>query len=231
MTVFVSHSHADEGVYSTFTLLLDGREVERWDYEDMAIGRPVADQLREAIRYCDACVFLATKSSLASPWCMAELGAFWGAGKPVMVFLAEQDVAEADIPVQFQGTLWTRDANRIIAAIGVGAKSTTGDVLTPDLVLLLRYLERDDRWILPDNYGLPLALVNGADRDASEGELRGWKRAVRYAMLFLAHQGLVDKQADTSVVYSISEYGRRTLNAPSVRRRFSATFERELEQI
>lgn len=66
----------------------------------MAIGQSLADQL---VRTCEACVFLATKCSVDSAWCMAELGAFWGAGKQVIVSLAEAAVREAQLPVQFPG--------------------------------------------------------------------------------------------------------------------------------
>lgn len=89
MNIFVSHSRQDEAIYSNFCLVLDGSGVKRWDQESLAVGRSLSDQLREAIRICDACVFLATKRSVESKWCMAELGAFWGAGKNVIIFLAD----------------------------------------------------------------------------------------------------------------------------------------------
>jgi hypothetical protein len=153
MSIFVSHSQQDEAAYSNFCLVLDGSGIKRWDQQTMAVGQSLADQLREAIRTCDACVFLATKRSVDSKWCMAELGAFWGAGKRVIVFLADPEVSEAQLPGQFQGNLWSRDARKVLEAIQTVSGSVPDDVLTPDLVLLLRYLERDNRWILPDFYG------------------------------------------------------------------------------
>lgn len=86
MGVFISHSQKDEAAYSGFCLALDGKHIDRWDPESMAIGQSLADQLREAIRICDTCVFLATKRSVESKWCMAELGAFWGAGNMSLSF-------------------------------------------------------------------------------------------------------------------------------------------------
>jgi repressor of nif and glnA expression len=59
-------------------------------------------------------------------------------------------------------------------------------------------------------------------------ELRGWKRAVRYGLLYLAHQGLTQKQADTAVTYSISSYGKDVLNSQRVRQRFKDTFDEVL---
>ena len=228
MSIFVSHSQQDEAVYSNFCLALDGAGVERWDPKTMAVGQSLADQLREAIRICDGCVFLATKRSVESKWCMAELGAFWGAGRHVMIFLADPDISEAQLPTQFQGNLWTRDARRVLESIRALAATVPDDILTPDLVLLLRYLERDDRWILPDFYGRALAVANGVAEKIEDAELRGWKRAVRYGLLYLAHHGLAQKQSDTSVTYSISRYGKHVLNAPRVRQRFHESFAKVL---
>lgn len=231
MSVFVSHSKQDEAVYSNFCLALDGSAVERWDPDTMAVGQSLSDQLREAIRVCDACVFLATKRSVASKWCMAELGAFWGSGKQVIIFLADPEVEDAQLPAHFQGNLWTRDARRVLETIRGLSAAVSDRVLTPDLVLLLRYLERDDRWILPDHYGRGLAVANGLPEDIDDAQLRGWKRAVRYGLLYLAEHGLTRKQSDTSVTYSITNYGKSVLNSPVVRQRFRESFEKVLRPL
>jgi hypothetical protein len=158
---------------------------------------------------------------------MAELGAFWGAGKQVIIFLADPEVSEAQLPAQFQGNLWTRDARRVLETIRA-LSATVPDILTPDLVLLLRYLERDDRWVPPDLYGRGLAVANGVAADTKGEELRGWKRAVRYGLLYLAHHGLTQKQSDTSVTYNISKYGKEVLNSTKVQQRFQETFDKVL---
>jgi hypothetical protein len=226
--VFISYSQKDEAVYSGFCYALKGAGVDFWDQHTLAVGQSLADQLREAIQVCDACVFLATKWSVESKWCMAELGAFWGAGKQVMIFITDPEVGEAQLPSQFQGNLWTRDAGKVMTSIQTLSGQMVGDVLTPDLVLLLRYLERDEQWILPDHYGKSLAVANGVSVDIGDIELRGWKRAVRYGLLYLAHHGLVNKQSDTSVTYTISEYGKSTLDSSTVRLRFPEVFKKEL---
>jgi TIR domain len=228
MNIFVSHSQQDEAAYSTFCLTLDGLGIKRWDPAKMAVGQSLADQLREAIRVCEACVFLATKRSVDSKWCMAELGAFWGTGKHVMIFLADPEITEAQLPVQFRDNLSTRDARRVLESIQALSATGPDDILTPDLVLLLRYLERDDRWVLPDVYGRGLAVANGVAEQIEGAELRGWKRAVRYGLLYLAHHGLTQKQTDTSVTYSISQYGKDVLNSARIRQRFRESFEKAL---
>jgi hypothetical protein len=228
MSIFVSHSQQDEAAYTNFCVALDASRVKRWDQQTMAVGQSLADQLKEAIRICDACVFLATKRSVESKWCMAELGAFWGAGKRVIVFLADPEISEAQLPVQFQGNLWSRDARKVLETIQALSGTVPGEILTPDLVLLLRYLERDDRWILPDFYGRALAVANGLPKETEDAALSGWKRAVRYGLLYLAHHGLTRKQSDTSVTYSISQYGKDVLNSPKLRERFRESFEKVL---
>jgi len=159
---------------------------------------------------------------------MAELGAFWGAGKQVIIFLADPEIGEAQIPIQFQGNLWTRDARRILETVQSISTMVPGEILTPDLVLLLRYLERDNRWILPDYYGKCLASANGLSEHVEESELRGWNRAVRYGLLYLANHGLANRQADTSVTYSISDYGKEVLNSSRVKQRFQEAFDKTL---
>ncbi len=77
----------------------------------------LSDGLQTAIEECEVCVFLATKRSLDSRWCMAELGAFWGSKKNVIVYLADPDLLDVDLPPQFRGNLWTSDASKLIEAI------------------------------------------------------------------------------------------------------------------
>ena len=117
MPVFISHSHDDEAAYSSLCLALDGQNIPRRDVSKMSPGLPLSEQLRNAIDECEACIFIATKRSLDSRWCLAELGAFWGAGKLVVLYVADPEVTEIDHPPQFQGNLWTTDARRVIETI------------------------------------------------------------------------------------------------------------------
>jgi TIR domain len=117
MQAFISHDQEDSTLYSSLCLALTGANIPRWDPTSMIAGRSLAGQLKEAIQSCDVCVFLATRRSLESKWCAAEVGAFWGAGKTVVVFLADPTVKESDLPPQFQGYLWASDAGQLIDAI------------------------------------------------------------------------------------------------------------------
>lgn len=115
--VFISHSHEDSAAYSTLCLALDGSNVSRWDISNLSVGKPLAEGLRAAIEECNVCIFLATARSLESRWCLAEVGAFWGAGKKVVIYLADPEVDESKLPPQFRGNLWTSDANKLLSAI------------------------------------------------------------------------------------------------------------------
>jgi TIR domain/Domain of unknown function (DUF6430) len=115
--IFVSHCHEDQAAYTSLCLALDNSGVSRWDVSELSLGKSLAEGLRTAIEECDICVFLATSRSLKSQWCLAELGAFWGAGKRVLIFQADPNILESEHPPQFHGNLWTSDAKQLLKAI------------------------------------------------------------------------------------------------------------------
>ena len=117
MLVFVSHSQEDKGLYTALGLALDAAHIARWDSATMSPSESLAEQLREAIRKCDVCVLLLTRRSVTSRWCLAEVGAFWGAGKKIFLFMGEPDLTDAELPPQFKGSLWTSDARLLVAEL------------------------------------------------------------------------------------------------------------------
>ena len=126
MPAFISHSFQDVAVYSTLCLALDSAGADHWDPKTMAAGESLSDQLRSAIKSCEACVLIATRRSVESPWCLAELGAFWGAGKSVILFMADPDLADSVLPPQFKGNLRANTAQELISALAsVAAKQRT----------------------------------------------------------------------------------------------------------
>jgi hypothetical protein len=114
MAAFISHSQKDSGMFSALRAGLAGQGIKVWDPTSMEAGASLSEQLRETISGCDVCVFLATKSSVESGWCMAELGAFWGAGKRVIVFIADPAIDEAQLPPQLRGNLWTNNFDQVV---------------------------------------------------------------------------------------------------------------------
>lgn len=117
MPAFISHSFKDEAIYSAICLALDGAGLDRWDPATMTPGGSLSDQLHKAIQGCEVCIFLATRSSIESPWCLAEVGAFWGSGKTVIIFLADPDLTDSILPPQFKGNLMARTAHKLIEAV------------------------------------------------------------------------------------------------------------------
>lgn len=115
MPAFISHSHHDHSTYKSLCAALDDAQVPRCDVLELVPGESLAEQLQHAIAKCNVCIFLATTNSINSPWCHAEVGAFWGAGKRVLVYLGDRRVEES-IPPQFRGHLWLDDVHRVVKA-------------------------------------------------------------------------------------------------------------------
>jgi hypothetical protein len=117
MPTFISYSQKDEAAFTTLCLALEGQKIDYWDPKTMRVGASLKEQIRESIKKCDACIFLATHNSIDSEWCLAEMGAFWGAGKTVIVFMADSSLSENEVPVQFKGDLWTRDTRKVLESV------------------------------------------------------------------------------------------------------------------
>lgn len=58
----------------------------KFDDEILLPCNRVNDRLREEIKRADGCVWLLTENSLRSQWCLMEVGVFWGADKPIIIY-------------------------------------------------------------------------------------------------------------------------------------------------
>ena len=138
MRVFVSHSQSQEDANSYFKLCtaIERAGISRWDPSSLAHGASLSDQLRNAINDCDMCVFLATKNSIKSRWCLAELGAFWGMNKRVIMYIGDRKIKKSKLPKQFAGHKFTRDRAKVVREL-----TKTYDQLTKiyDLVLVTEW--------------------------------------------------------------------------------------------
>jgi len=113
MTVFVSHSLQDTAQFENVTQWLDLHKVPYWRPADLKSGESLRDQLRASIRSCSVCVFIATHTSVTSSWCGAELGAFWGAGIPVITYMADASLTEDALPVILRGDVHTAKLSEV----------------------------------------------------------------------------------------------------------------------
>jgi CheY-like chemotaxis protein len=127
MTVFVSHSFDDQSEFENVTDWLDRLGVPYWKPAEIKTGASLRGQLRQAVGSCSVCIFIATRKSVLSSWCSVELGAFWGADIPVIVYLADASLAEEDLPSIVQGDVWDRRLSRIAARAAELVKEREGD--------------------------------------------------------------------------------------------------------
>jgi hypothetical protein len=101
--------------------------------------------------------------------------------------------------------------------------------LTGDLVLLLRFLGREDgQWMPQEYYVEDIALFNKAPKQADPHIALGWKRAVRYQMLCLYLQGLAEVNKVSSIMYRISDKGRKVLELLKTKPDYASIFQHEL---
>jgi hypothetical protein len=63
--------------------------------------------------------FIATANSLKSGWCPAEIGAFWGLGRPVVMYLADDKLTEDHLPKEFVGDKFARTIREVVDAVKI----------------------------------------------------------------------------------------------------------------
>lgn len=115
MKVFISHYFGDEARFDDLCHALEKENVPYWNPQEMRSGASLREQLQKAIEECALCIFLATRKSVESSWCNAELGAFWGSKKRVIVYVADDSLSDEDIPPQFKGDLYHRKIRHVVA--------------------------------------------------------------------------------------------------------------------
>lgn len=113
MSAFISHSFENKPEFENITDALRLRDVPFWNPAEIKPGASLREQLRAAVERCHLCIFIATRKSIESSWCGAELGAFWGAGKPIIVYIAEPSLLDEDLPQIVQGDVWERRIAKI----------------------------------------------------------------------------------------------------------------------
>ena len=117
MAVFISHSFENKAEFDNIADALETDGIQYWKPESLKAGASLAEQLRSAITEAEVCIFVATRHSVSSNWCGAEIGAFWGAGKPVVIYVAEASLDDAQMPKQFQGHLFERRISRVVTSV------------------------------------------------------------------------------------------------------------------
>ena len=116
MKLFISHSSKDKSKFNDLCLVLKEGGFTCWNPKVIP-GTVLSEQLQSAITECPICVFIATKNSLDSAWCQAELGAFWGAAKPVIIFLTDSSITENFLPKQLNGIVHAKSMHEVLEGV------------------------------------------------------------------------------------------------------------------
>lgn len=117
MTVFISHSFDDGSDFENISYTLDTAGVTYWPPTSIKAGESLRAQLHDAIGGCGACIFLATRQSVASQWCHTELGAFWGVGRPIVVYRADPSLSRENLPSIVRDDVWEDRLPRLVARV------------------------------------------------------------------------------------------------------------------
>jgi len=115
--IFVSHAHSEHHLFDSFRRECADRGIDVWTPQELKPGSSLAGQIRNAVVACDACVFIATAASVKSDWCLAEVGAFWGVGKPVIPYL-HSGAGSAELPDIFGGDFVSSDPFEVMRTAG-----------------------------------------------------------------------------------------------------------------
>jgi WD40 repeat protein len=131
VSLFLSHSSQDRDVVDDIQrrLAREGFEAVFLDYDPdhgIPAGRQWEPELYSALQRCDAVLFVATRASVESRWCFAELALARSTGKPVFPVRVSADVTHpligdiqwADVTVEGEGAykrLWTAMRDRGVA--------------------------------------------------------------------------------------------------------------------
>ncbi|MEO6165102.1 MAG: toll/interleukin-1 receptor domain-containing protein [Candidatus Binatia bacterium] len=151
MVIFVSYAFEDRAHFENITDALEDAGLEYWKTGDTRAGEQLSKQLQDAISHSALCIFIATRNSVASSWCNAELGAFWGAKKRVLIFIADDTLQEADLPKQFQGHFLQRRIKGLVKDCKqyLEELSSSGDAVgDPSEGVFLHKVTREDLTML-----------------------------------------------------------------------------------
>lgn len=170
--VFISHSFENKDQFHNIADALAQAGVAYWNPDDVKPGSSLRDQLRQAVGECSVCVFVATRRALKSSWCGAELGAFWGAGKPIIVYLADSELKNEELPPVVQDDVWEGKIKKIVERAGELARAAAAAAGDPDSAPLNNLTAGDLKKLIVAAVSLS-AADSKSDGDAPSAEKVG----------------------------------------------------------
>lgn len=134
MRVFISHSmsEGDRDHFENLTAMLEEAKIAFFDPKSMNGSEALRDQLLNALRACDLCVFIFTERSVTRPWCLYEIGAFWGRGRPVIVYQTRPELDEKLLPELLQGLVRFHNIKTLISDVRGARERSRDDKKAPD---------------------------------------------------------------------------------------------------
>lgn len=115
--VFISYSHEDKEITDDLISRLRNENFLCIRDDELRSGESISEQLRRLISECVACIFIATNKSAESQWCLEELGAFWGAGKKIIIYQPTISNEKVKIPELFQQYLRADTIDSVISSL------------------------------------------------------------------------------------------------------------------
>lgn len=156
MTVFISHSFQDKPIFENVIDALELASVPFWNPTDIKLGKSLRDGLRDAVNRCSLCIFVATHQSVRSSWCSAELGAFWGAKRPIIVFRADSSLTEDQLPEIVRGDVWEQN----IRKIALSAKELVAEAESTATVAVPPSADQFKEWVVG-----AISLINAGGKE------------------------------------------------------------------
>jgi hypothetical protein len=148
---------------------------------------------------------------------MAELGAFWGGGKPVVIYVVDPNVKETDHPPQFKGNLWTNDANEVIKAVKgyLTADMMEALPISGGMVYILLQLNKRG-WSLKDIVSMWKSF-NDTQAETDQGY-----KAAKYACQCLEALGFAQRFGGDE--YGITDKGKRFIKTELSKTKYARAF-------
>jgi hypothetical protein len=113
--VFISYPSQSKDVLALLKSYLQANGVNSiWiDKDKIQAGDNISERIKAGVRESACCILLLNKYSLDSAWCMAEVGAFWGANKSIIVYPIEP---RCEVPAYLAGISIANNPEDVVKA-------------------------------------------------------------------------------------------------------------------
>ena len=125
--IFLSYPSKSKSEANDLRNRLDPSKYSIWNDDYIRAGDTIVKRLHDGFLDSDYCVLLLTKYTEQSAWCMQEVGAFWGARKPIIVYRPNLKVSMPALLAE------QRAANNIVELVAALDETPPLDVLVKNI--------------------------------------------------------------------------------------------------